>query len=73
MIGVSVSFQCDEDFDRARVVSVAETARATFEGTPGLRSKVFTVDDVRRRATIFYIWGSADAADAPSQTRCASE
>ena len=27
MIGVSVTFQYDEDFDHARVVSIAENAR----------------------------------------------
>ena len=62
MIGVSVTFQYDEDFDRARVVSIAENARATFDGMPGLRSKAFTVDDARRRAMNFYVWESADAA-----------
>ena len=62
MIGVSVTFQYDEDFDRARVVAIAENARGTFEGMPGLRSKVFTVDDARRRAMNFYVWESADAA-----------
>ena len=62
MIGVSVTFQYDDDFDRARVVSVAEKARGTFEGMPGLRSKVFTVDEARRRAMNFYVWESADAA-----------
>ncbi len=62
MIGVSVIFQYDNDFDRARVVSIAESARGTFEGMPGLRSKVFTVDDARQRAMNFYVWDSADAA-----------
>jgi heme-degrading monooxygenase HmoA len=62
VIGVSVTFQYDDDFDRARVVSIAENARGTFEGMPGLRSKVFTVDDPRRRAMNFYVWESADAA-----------
>ncbi len=62
MIGVSVTFQYDEDFDHARVVSIAENARGTFEGMPGLRSKVFTVDDAKRRAMNFYVWESADAA-----------
>ncbi len=63
MIGVTVTFQYDEDFDRARVVSIAENARATFEGMPGLRSKAFTVDDARRCAMNFYVWESADAAE----------
>ena len=62
MIGVSVTFQYDDDFNHARVVSIAEKARATFEGMPGLRSKAFTVDDARRRAMNFYVWESADAA-----------
>jgi hypothetical protein len=62
MIGVSVTFQYDGDFDRARVVSIAENARGTFEDMPGLRSKVFTVDEARRRAMNFYVWDSADAA-----------
>ncbi len=64
MIGVSVTFQYDEDYDRARVVSIADKARAAFEGMPGLRSKVFTIDDTRRRAVNFYVWESLDAAKA---------
>ena len=64
MIGVSVTFQYDEDFDRARVVAVAEKARGTFEGMPGLRSKVFTVDDLHQRAMNFYVWDSRDAAES---------
>jgi heme-degrading monooxygenase HmoA len=62
VIGVSVTFQYSEDFDRARVVSIAEHARETFEGMPGLRSKVFTVNDADRRAMNFYVWESTDAA-----------
>lgn len=44
-VGVTVTFRYDEDFDRARVISIAQNARETFEGMPGLRSKVFTVDN----------------------------
>ena len=62
MIGATVTFQYDEDFDRARVVAIAENAGETFEGMPGLRSKAFTVDDARQRAMNFYVWESADAA-----------
>ena len=62
VIGVSVTFQYDDDFDHARVVSIAENAREAFEGMPGLRSKAFTVDDARRRAMNFYVWESEDAA-----------
>jgi hypothetical protein len=54
VIGVTVTFQYGEDFDHARVVSIAESAHGTFQGMPGLRSKVFTVDDERRRAMNFY-------------------
>ena len=35
MIGVSVTFQYEGDFDRARVISIAENARKTFEDMPG--------------------------------------
>ena len=62
MIGVSVTFQYDEDFDRASLVSIAENARGAFEGMSGLRSKVFTIDGARRRAVNFYVWDSPDAA-----------
>jgi heme-degrading monooxygenase HmoA len=62
MIGVNVTFQYDETFSRARVASIAENARGTFEGMPGLRSKAFTIDEPRRRAMNFYVWESADAA-----------
>jgi hypothetical protein len=62
VIGVCVTFQYDEDFHRARVASIAENARGAFEGMPGLRSKVFTIDDARRCAMNFYVWESPDAA-----------
>ena len=63
MIGVSVTFQYGEDFDRARLLAIAEGARGSFEGMPGLRSKAFTVDGERRRAVNFYVWESARAAE----------
>ena len=62
MIGVNVSFQFEGSFDRARVIGVADNARATFEGMPGLRFKFFTFDESARRATNFYVWDSKDAA-----------
>ena len=64
MIGVSVTFSYDGDFDRARVIGVADNARAMFEGMPGLRFKFFTFDEKEQRATNFYVWESKDAADA---------
>jgi heme-degrading monooxygenase HmoA len=64
VIGVNVTFQYDDDdFDRGRVITVAENARGTFEGMPGLRFKFFTVDTEQHRATNFYIWDSMDAAE----------
>jgi hypothetical protein len=62
MVAVSVTFQYGEDFDRARVIALAEGSREMFEGMPGLSSKVFTVDDAGRRAMNFYIWESEDVA-----------
>ena len=62
MIGVFVSFDYDGDLDRERVLKVAENARAAFEGLPGLRSKVFTVDEERQRATNVYVWDDEAAA-----------
>jgi hypothetical protein len=64
LIGVTVTFQYDQDFDRSRVLSIAERARETFEGMPGLRSKAFTIDDARQRALNFYVWDSVDAANS---------
>jgi heme-degrading monooxygenase HmoA len=64
MIGAIVSFEYDGDFDQARVVGVAEKARQSFEGMPGLRFKFFTFDADGQRAVNFYLWESRDAADA---------
>ena len=43
---------------------IAETARARFEGMPGLRSKAFTMNPDKREATNFYVWDAEDAAKA---------
>ncbi len=64
MIGVSVIFDYDGDFDRARVVMVAKNARTMFEGLPGLRFKFFTLDEKQERAVNFYVWDSMEAAEA---------
>lgn len=64
MIGVNVTFEYDdEDFDRARVIGVADSARGMFEGMPGLRCKFFTFDDKHHRAMNFYVWDSKEAAE----------
>lgn len=63
MIGVNVTFLYDGDFDRARVIGVADKAHGQFEGMPGLRFKFFTFDEDHQRATNFYVWDSKDAAE----------
>ena len=64
MIGVNVTFEYDGDFDRSRIVKVAENARGMFEGMPGVRYKFFTFDEKQQRATNFYVWESKEAAEA---------
>ncbi len=62
MIGVNVTFDYASGFDRERIIKVAENARAMFEGLPGLRLKVFTVNADMQHAANFYIWDSEEAA-----------
>ena len=64
MIGVFVTFRYGDNFDEQAVRKIAETARPTFEGMPGLRFKAFTVNSGKREATNFYIWDSEEAARA---------
>jgi heme-degrading monooxygenase HmoA len=64
MIGVFVNFRYGDNFDEQALRKIAETARARFEGMPGLRSKAFTLNSAKREATNFYIWDSEDAAKA---------
>ena len=64
MIGVFVTFRYADNFDEAVVRKIAATARARFEGMPGLRSKAFTLNSAKREATNFYIWDSEDPAKA---------
>jgi heme-degrading monooxygenase HmoA len=62
MIGVFVTFRYGNNFDEQAVRKIAQTARAKFEGMPGLRSKAFTLNSEKREATNFYVWESEDAA-----------
>ena len=62
MIGVFVTFRYADNFDEQAVRKIAETARARFEGMPGLRSKAFTINSGKREATNFYVWDSEQAA-----------
>jgi heme-degrading monooxygenase HmoA len=64
MIGVFVTFRFGDKFDEPAVRKIAETARARFEGMPGLRSKAFTLSSESGEATNFYVWESEDAAKA---------
>ena len=64
MTGVFVTFRYGDNFDEQAVRRIAEGARATFEGMPGLRSKAFTINSGKREATNFYVWESEDAAKA---------
>ena len=62
MIGVIVTFRPDHDLERSVVAKIAQEARGMFEGMPGLRSKVFTIDQSNGQARNFYVWDSEDAA-----------
>ena len=62
MIGVFVTFRYGNNFDEQAVRKIAETARASFEGMPELRSKAFTLNSAKREAANFYVWDSEDAA-----------
>jgi hypothetical protein len=64
MIGVFVTFRSGDNFDEQAVRKIAETARVRFEGMPGLRSKVFTLNSGKREAVNFYVWNSEGAAKA---------
>lgn len=61
MLGAFVTFRY-ANLDEQAVFRIAETARASFEGMPGLRSKAFTVNSRKREATNFYVWDSEEAA-----------
>ena len=64
MIGVFVTFRYGSNYDEQALRKIAETARATFEGMAGLRSKAFTLNFGKREAANFYVWDSDDAAKA---------
>jgi len=64
MLGVFVTFRYRDNLDAQAVRKIAETARARFEGMPGLRSKAFTINSAKREAMNFYVWDSEDAAKA---------
>jgi len=61
MIAVFVTFDAD-DLDEERVRKVAAEARGMFEGMANLRTKLFTLDEQKNRATNVYVWESEDSA-----------
>jgi hypothetical protein len=64
MIGVVVTFRLGDNYNEQAIRKIAETARARFEGMPGLRSKAFTFNAAKREAVNFYVWETEDAANA---------
>ena len=60
MIAVFVTFESD-GLDKERVRKVAAEARGMFEGMPGLRNKLFTLDEKRTERRNVYVWESHDA------------
>lgn len=64
MIAVFVTFDYADNFDRNRILAIAEKARGTFVGMAGLRQKAFSIDDENRRVRNVYFWDSAEAARA---------
>jgi hypothetical protein len=56
MIGVVVTFSSSEGFELEQLRGIADDGVERFEGLPGLRSKVFSVDADMRRARNFYVW-----------------
>jgi hypothetical protein len=62
MIGTFVTFRYADDFDEQAVRTIADAARVKFDGLPGLRSKLFTVDAAKREARNVYVWDSEEAA-----------
>ena len=73
MIGVSVTFRYDGDFDRDRVVSVAHNARAMFEGMPGLRFKFFTFDEKQQAPRTSTSGTRERSQNSSSLTNCGNE
>ena len=63
MIGVLVTFTQTDKYDRSTLVEIADEARGTFEGMPGLRFKSFTLDD-EGQARNFYLWDDEEKARA---------
>ena len=64
MMVVTVTFALGDAFDATQLGRLAADAAPRFEKIPGLRSKTFTVDAVRREAVNIYQWDDAAAGQA---------
>lgn len=64
MMVVTVTFALGDAFDAAQLGRLATEAAPRFEKIPGLRSKTFTVDTLRREAVNIYQWDDEAAAQA---------
>jgi hypothetical protein len=62
MIAVIVTFSVPEGVGPEQLRGIADNSRAKFEGLPGLRSKLFSVDADGRRARNVYLWDDEAAA-----------
>jgi hypothetical protein len=62
MVGVLIRFSFGPGFNADKLRTIAEKARAKFEGMPGLISKTFGIDAEQRAAVNFYVWESERAA-----------
>src|SRR3982751_2117682 len=63
MIGVLVTFTQTDRFDRSTLAKIADEARGTFDGMPGLRFKSFALDDAGQ-AKNFYLWDDEEKGRA---------
>ena len=66
MIGVFLTFRYTDKFEPELIRHIAESARQTFEGRAGLRSKAFTLNLQKREAVNFYIWEDEAASQVMS-------
>ena len=64
MIATIVTFTSPDGFEPERLRGIADHSRPRFEGLPGLRSKVFTLDANGQRARNVYLWDDEAKAHA---------
>jgi hypothetical protein len=62
MIAVFVTLRLGDSFDAESLQRISESAAPRFGAVPGLHSKTFCVDAVRRVAVNVYLWEEESAA-----------